>query len=122
MVACPYGARAYNYKEQEEMPYNRIDPPLRRDLIGSWPFPHRAHGMVEKCTFCFHRIEKALMEGQQIGTEVVPACVEACPAHARTFGDLDNPDSEISKLLSNRTSIILREAMGTQPKVHYLTK
>lgn len=122
MVACPYGARAYNYKEQEEMEYNRIDPPLRRDLIGSWPFPHRIHGMVEKCTFCFHRIEKALMEGQQIGTEVVPACVEACPAHARAFGDLDDPNSEVAKLLSNRTSIVLREAMGTQPKVHYLTK
>ncbi|MCK4501237.1 4Fe-4S dicluster domain-containing protein [Candidatus Babeliales bacterium] len=122
MVACPYGARAYNYKEQEEREYHRIDPPPTRDVIGSWPFPHRTHGMVEKCTFCFHRIDAGLKEGKQIGVEVVPACVEACPAKARTFGDLDNPHSEVSELLATRDAIRLREAMGTQPKVYYLAK
>lgn len=122
MVACPYGARAYNYKEQEEREYHRIDPPPTRDVIGSWPFPYRTHGMVEKCTFCFHRIDAGLKEGKQIGVEVVPACVEACPAKARTFGDLDNPHSEVSELLATRDAIRLREAMGTQPKVYYLAK
>jgi Fe-S-cluster-containing dehydrogenase component len=122
MVACPYGARSYNYKEQEDKEYQRVDPPLRQDLIGCWPFPHRAHGMVEKCTFCFQRIEQATMEGKEIGTEVVTACVEACPAHARAFGNLDDPNSEVSKLISNRDAIRLREGMGTSPKVYYLTK
>ncbi|MEA1958334.1 MAG: 4Fe-4S dicluster domain-containing protein [Chloroflexota bacterium] len=122
MVACPYGARAYNYKEQEEHEYHRIDPPPTRDVIGSWPFPYRTHGMVEKCTFCFHRIDAGLKEGKQIGVEVVPACVEACPAKARAFGDLDDPHSEVSKWLATRGAIRLREQMGTQPKVYYLAK
>ena len=124
MIACPYGARAYNYREQEDEPYNRIDPPLRRDLIGNWPFPHRAHGMVEKCTFCFQRIEQAIMEGKEIGSGVgvVTACVEACPAHARVFGNLNDPNSEVSQWLASRDSIVLEEEKGTSPKVHYLMK
>ena len=122
MIACPYGARSYNYREQENEAYDRIDPPLRRDLIGCWPFPHREAGTVEKCTFCFQRIEQAIMEGKDIGTDVVPACVEECPAQARTFGNLDDPNSAVSELLSNRDAITLRENMGTSPKVHYLMK
>jgi molybdopterin-containing oxidoreductase family iron-sulfur binding subunit len=76
--------------------------------------------VVEKCTFCFHRIDQGLKEGKRIGIDVVPACVEACPSGARVFGDLDDPESEVSKLLASRDSFKLREEMGTEPKVFYL--
>jgi len=78
--------------------------------------------VVEKCNFCAHRIDQGLREGKKIGVDVVPACVEACPTRARTFGDLDDPTSEVSRLLAARTVIRLREGLGTQPKVYYLPR
>ncbi|MBM3155493.1 MAG: 4Fe-4S dicluster domain-containing protein [Chloroflexi bacterium] len=122
IAACPYGVRNHNYKEQEEHPYNRPDSPPDRSVIGPWPFPHRTHGVVEKCTFCFHRIDEGIKEGKRIGIDVVPACVEACPTEARVFGDLKDPNSHVSRLLATRGSFVLREKMGTRPKVHYLHK
>jgi Fe-S-cluster-containing dehydrogenase component len=120
MIACPYGVRNFNYKEPVEEEYQRPDLPPDRDSRGPWPFPHRVHGVVEKCTFCFHRIDQGLREGKIIGTDVVPACVEACPTKARTFGDLDDPDSEVSRLLASRGGFRLREEFSTHPKVFYL--
>jgi molybdopterin-containing oxidoreductase family iron-sulfur binding subunit len=122
IAACPYGARNFNSKEQEEKEYHRQDLPPDRDVWGQWPFPTRTHGVVEKCTFCFHRIDRGLKEGKKIGGEVVPACVEDCPTGARTFGDLDDPRSEVSSLLASRDWIRLREGLDTKPKVYYLLK
>ena len=67
IVACPYGARSFNSKEQEEEEYHRPDLPPDRNVWGQWPFPTRTHGVVEKCTFCFHRIDQAIKEGKKIG-------------------------------------------------------
>ena len=120
IIACPYGARSFNCKEQEPMEYFRQDLPPDRSVWGAWPFPTRTHGVVEKCTFCFHRIDEGIREGRKIGEEVVPACVEACPANARFFGDLDHTGSEVARLLSSRGSIRLREELGTHSKVYYL--
>jgi dimethyl sulfoxide reductase iron-sulfur subunit len=122
IVACPYGVRSFNYKDQEEQEYNRPDTPPDRTDRAIWPFPHRVHGVVEKCTFCFHRIDKAISEGKNVGIDVVPACAEACPAHAISFGDLDSPDSPVSKLLASRTWFRLQENMDTNPKVFYLPR
>ena len=127
IVACPYGARNFNYKEQEEEEYHHKDSAPDKSIRGPWPFPNRTHGVVEKCTFCFHRIELAKIEHPQdwegrIGTEVVPACVEACPAGARYFGDLDNPDGEVAGILAKRQWMRLREELSTDPKVFYIPK
>jgi len=122
LIACPYGVRSFNYKEPEVKEYHRPDLSPDRTDRGVWPFPHRVHGVVEKCTFCFHRIDQGLREGKKIGEEVVPACVEACPAHTLSFGDLDDPYSEVSRLLASRQWFRLREGMGTAPKVFYLLK
>ncbi len=122
IAACPYGVRNFNYKDQEEKEYHRPDPPPDSSVVGPWPFPHRTHGVVEKCTFCFHRIDEGLRQGKEIGVDVVPACVEACPTKARIFGDLDDPYSQVSRWLATRDSFTLRSEMGTEPKVHYLSK
>ncbi len=122
IIACPYGVRSFNYKDPSEQGYDRPDLPPDRADKGVWPYPHRVHGVVEKCTFCFHRIDQATREGKKVGEDIVPACAEACPARAIDFGDLDDPESKVSQLLATRQSFRLRESMDTQPKVFYLPR
>jgi ferredoxin len=82
----------------------------------------RMRGVVEKCTFCHHRLMRAktaayaedrreLEEG-----EYVTACTEACPAQAITFGDLNNPEHEVSKLIKHPFTFRLLERIGTEPE------
>ena len=66
--------------------------------------------MATKCDFCRDR----LAEGRE------PACVEACSAKARTFGDLDDPDSEVSVLIRRHRGTVLNPELGNEPKVYYL--
>lgn len=66
--------------------------------------------IVQKCTFCHHRVDAGLQ----------PACVESCPPGARIFGDLNDPDSEISKLLAENATQVLKPEMGTDPRVFYI--
>ncbi len=127
IVACPYGVRSFNFRDQADEEYERPDLPPDLGLetkthIGPWPYPHRTRGVVEKCTYCFHRIDQGIQQGKEIGVDVVPACVEACPTGARTFGDMEDPHSEVSKLLARRDSFKLRQDMGTEPKTIYLPK
>ena len=75
---------------------------------------------MEKCTFCFHRIDQALRDRKKVGVDVVPACVEACPAKARFFGDLSDPGSQVSRLIGDRAHFRLRENLDTNPSVYYL--
>jgi molybdopterin-containing oxidoreductase family iron-sulfur binding subunit len=99
MIACPYNARYFNLKESEEWP--------NKD------FPKRSHGVAEACTLCAHRLE----EGKQ------PACVEACAevgAGVITVGDLNDPESGVSKLIAGNSTKRIREDLGTEPKVHYI--
>ena len=74
--------------------------------------PIRKDGVVEKCTFCYHRTLNGLQ----------PACVEVCPAQARIFGDQDDPASQISQLLKSQKTFRLQEDKGTKPNVHYIGK
>lgn len=67
-------------------------------------------GYADKCTFCIHRVEQGLN----------PACVSVCPTHCMYFGDLDDPNSEVSKLLKSRKSIALIPEAGTKPQIFYL--
>jgi molybdopterin-containing oxidoreductase family iron-sulfur binding subunit len=85
----------------------------------------RGVGVVEKCTFCLHRLQKAraraVAENRPFRDEdYVPACVQTCIGKARFFGDLDNPDSTVSRLAANPRAFRLLEDVGTHPKVIYL--
>jgi Fe-S-cluster-containing dehydrogenase component len=114
-VACPYGARAFNWKEFE-------GPNPAVPTWGSPEVPRRPRGVVEKCSFCYQRIDRGLALGLVPGVdeEATPACVVACPVGARKFGDLNDPESEVSRLLRETPSYQLREDLGTMPRVYYL--
>lgn len=82
--------------------------------IASCPYDARfihPEGYADKCTFCIHRVEKGLD----------PACVSVCPTHCMYFGDLDDPNSQVSKLLASRKHHSLLPEAGTQPRIFYLT-
>ncbi|WP_407308148.1 sulfate reduction electron transfer complex DsrMKJOP subunit DsrO [Desulfosporosinus sp. SB140] len=98
MAACPYGARSFNYR----------DPRPFIKKINS-DFPTRTQGVVEKCIFCVERLAKGLM----------PACVEASNG-GLIFGDLNDPNSEVRKIISSRYTIRRKTELGTQPSVYYL--
>jgi len=74
--------------------------------------PIRSDDVVEKCTFCYHRVTNGLQ----------PACVEVCPAQARIFGDQQDPNSKISQLLKKEKSFRLQEDKKTKPNVYYIGK
>jgi Fe-S-cluster-containing dehydrogenase component len=114
-VACPYDVRRFNWKEPEAE--NLLQP-----LWGEAEVERRPRGVVEKCTFCVHRIDRGLQLGLKPGIDasVTPACVEACPVGARVFGDLLDPESPISLFLHTHETFRLREDWGTEPKVHYV--
>lgn len=114
-VACPYGARSFNWKQ-------RTDDSGYQAEWGSAETPIRPRGVVEKCTFCVHRIDRGLPQGLVPGVDraATPACVNICPVRARIFGDLNDPHSPISEAIRANPTFRLREDLGTEPNVYYI--
>jgi len=98
MAACPYGSRSFNFRDPR---------PFIKET--NKKFPTRMKGVVEKCNFC----SELLAEGKQ------PACVEASGG-ALVFGDLDDPESEVRKLLKSNYTIRRKTALGTGPAIYYI--
>jgi phenylacetyl-CoA:acceptor oxidoreductase subunit 1 len=82
----------------------------------------RSRGVIEKCTFCIHRIDAGLENGLMPGEdrEATPACVNICPVRARTFGNLKDPNSKVSQLIASNPTLRLREDLGTDASVYYI--
>jgi Fe-S-cluster-containing dehydrogenase component len=114
-VACPYGARSFNWKQ-----FTGPNPAIPE--WGEAEVPRRPRGVVEKCSFCYQRIDRGLALGLTPGVDedATPACVVACPVGARVFGDLADLNSDVNKILRNHVSYRLREELGTSPHVFYL--
>jgi Fe-S-cluster-containing dehydrogenase component len=114
-VACPYQARSFNWKAFE-------GPNPAVPDWGQPEVPRRPRGVVEKCAFCYQRIDRGLALGMQPGVDpdATPACVVACPTGARMFGDLNDPESNVSKAIQAHPAYRLRESLGTGPRVYYL--
>lgn len=115
MVACPYGSRVFNWE-------NRSDENPQVPTWGEPEVPRRPRGVVEKCTFCAHRLDAAKERGLTPGVDpaATPACCNVCPTEARIFGDLKDPESPVSRALKDRQSVVLRSELGTKPRVFYL--
>jgi molybdopterin-containing oxidoreductase family iron-sulfur binding subunit len=114
---CPYTVRFFDWH------------------AGQWPAPldrqlnpdvsPRPAGVMEKCTFCVQRIQDGRDQAEQEEREVrdgeiQPACAQSCPAQAIVFGDLDDPDSRVSRRARSNRAYRLLEDLGTQPAVIYL--
>jgi molybdopterin-containing oxidoreductase family iron-sulfur binding subunit len=118
-VACPYGARYFNWTEPKwaEERKGAFNPDVEL----------RYKGIIEKCTFCIHRIKKAELKAKQEEREIkdgeiIPACNLTCMGKARFFGDLNDKESIVSKLIKENSDrvYVLEEHFGTKPKVFYL--
>ena len=115
MVACPYGSRVFNWGDRED----------ENPQVPTWGEPEverRPRGVVEKCTFCVHRLDAAEERGLTPGIDeaATPACCNICPTEARIFGDLRDPESRPSVAMKNRQAVVMRSELGTHPRVYYL--
>jgi molybdopterin-containing oxidoreductase family iron-sulfur binding subunit len=104
VAACPYGA--LTFVEEVKGEFGEELTPWERAR-----YPQDGVGAVHKCTLCAHRIDQGNHE---------PACVQTCPTHCRIFGDLEDPGSEVSKLIRERNGVQPRPEAGTDPSVFYL--
>jgi Fe-S-cluster-containing dehydrogenase component len=102
-AACPYWARRFNFA-QPQIPADQLNPNM--SYLSNRPRPR---GVMEKCTFCLHRTREGRM----------PACLEACPTGARKFGNILDPESEVSQILRSKRVFVLKEEAGTLPRFFY---
>ncbi len=119
MAACPYHVRYFNW-------WDPVWPEGMEKML-SPNVSVRTRGVVEKCSFCFHRYQLAMEKAHYEGREEIEeeeyqtACCQACPADAITFGDLYNPRHKVFELKQSPGAFRLLERLGTNPKVFYLT-
>ena len=117
MAACPYHARYFNW-------WDPVWPPGMEKTLNPDVAP-RMRGVVEKCNFCHGRLHTANAKAAAAGrrradpADYVPACVEACPAKAITFGDLNDAGSAVAREARRGDAFRLLERLGTQPKIYY---
>ena len=114
--ACPYGARHFNDKIEGYYQQKGLTT-LEQAGYGK----HQV-GVVEKCTFCVDRVNAGIKNGFKPGVdpEATPACVSTCITFSRTFGDLDDPNSNLVKLMRRYQGRQLKAELGTEPSVYYI--
>jgi molybdopterin-containing oxidoreductase family iron-sulfur binding subunit len=125
---CPYKVRRFNwfrYTDNQEFDFHMNDPVGK--LVLNPDVTVRSRGVIEKCSFCVQRINeaklKAKLENRQLKDgELKTACQQSCPGDAIVFGDMNDPGSEIGKLLVNPRTYQLLEQLHTLPSVNYLTR
>jgi molybdopterin-containing oxidoreductase family iron-sulfur binding subunit len=118
---CPYKVRRFNYLDY----HGEVAGPLQ--LLMNPDVTVRARGVMEKCTYCTQRIQRARIDarsqGRKVGPdEVTPACAQACPAEAIVFGNLNDPQSKVSRQHADARRYDLLHDLGTRPRTAYLVK
>jgi molybdopterin-containing oxidoreductase family iron-sulfur binding subunit len=141
---CPFKVRRFNYwelsKRQDSAFFRWLVPRIARNAELNTREPMqmknnpevtvRSRGVMEKCSFCVQRISAARAEAARNGADkdalpdgaVVPACMEACPTGAISFGNRNAPDSKVAAQAADPRAMRLLDALGVKPSVSYLTK
>lgn len=120
VLACPYQNRTFVGKDRDPGQF----PGYARtgfEKAGKKIYPHQV-GTTEKCNFCMERIDAGIQRGLKPGKDrdATPACVNTCQARALTFGDLDDPESEVSTLIREKNGFQLHPEYGSDPSVYYI--
>jgi Fe-S-cluster-containing dehydrogenase component len=131
---CPYKVRRFNwfdYTTADSMSNNTVDytgmtVDLKRMVLNP-DVTVRAKGVMEKCSFCIQRIQASKLSAKLdnrrlVDGDVKTACQQACPAEAIVFGDVNDPESRVTKLFKDPRNYNLLEELHTLPSVGYLTK
>jgi molybdopterin-containing oxidoreductase family iron-sulfur binding subunit len=116
---CPYKGRRFNW-------FNYSHDDQLQNLVLNPDVTVRSRGVMEKCTFCVQRIQEAKIEAKRRGEAiedgaVQTACQQSCPAKAIHFGDLNDPNSRVSKMMQNPRRYRVLEELNVRPAVGYLT-
>ena len=116
---CPYKVRHFNWFE-----YPRGDE-LHRMVLNP-DVTVRERGVMEKCSFCVQRIQLAKIEAKNEGRslkdgDIQPACQQSCPADAITFGDMNDPESRVSRAMTDPRFYRVLEELGVRPSIGYMT-
>jgi MoCo/4Fe-4S cofactor protein with predicted Tat translocation signal len=117
---CPYKVRRFNF-----FLYQDWDQPTYQ-LMRNPEVSVRSRGVMEKCTYCVQRIQGAKIQSELEGRkvrdgEIVTACQAVCPTEAIVFGDVNDPNSRVSKLKADRRDYSLLADLNTKPRTTYLT-
>ena len=107
MAACPFGARSFNWRDPRGKDAN--GQPFIKPEKENKEYPTRTIGVVEKCTLCYERLAKGMQ----------PACAEVSNG-AIVFGDLEDPNSEVRKIIGSKYTIRRKPELGTQPSIYYV--
>jgi len=120
VLACPYQNRTFFSKDKDPGYFPGFEK-TRFEKAGKKLYPHIA-GTTEKCNFCLERIDAGMSKGYRAGIdrEATPACVNTCQARALTFGDLEDSNSEVSRLIRGGNGFQLHPEYGTDPSIYYI--
>ena len=129
---CPYKVRRFNWFQYDSnAKFADVNPASWNNELGRMVLNPdvvvRSRGVMEKCTLCVQRIQEGKLKAKKEGHKLVDgdiqtACQQSCPTNALTFGDLNNPETQISKQFEDDRRYLLLEEVGVQPNVFYLTK
>ena len=121
---CPYKVRRFNFLEYDR---NRFEEPAILTLLRNPDVSVRTRGVMEKCTYCIQRINRARIQSENENRpirdgEIIPACAQACPAEAIAFGDINDAQSRVARLKSSPLNYGLLAELNTRPRTTYLAK
>jgi Fe-S-cluster-containing dehydrogenase component len=123
-ATCPYGVPQFNRNIGSLYPGDARTPYENQAAQARHATHRKKPKTVEKCTFCWHKLEKAIAEKktEQIGVapEFTPTCDLVCPVGARVFGDVEDPNSKVAQVLGQKKAAQLKKEFGTRPQVYYV--